>query len=231
MPPPSAPCYELWYPSLGEPVDTGDCIPHFETAADAAADAAKLYTHSGLETPVPRQRDHPCVTVECSKCGSEFDADGEYTHFDNTENAAADATFSGWRITTEGWLCVGCGLRLDHNIPDFTHDFVAGVVPPELDAQDWDVNLPARRAIFTVRTGGVRMAVSVEELAALSATTVGRYEICVADYPYDKSRRSLLARTNYPYAPLADLGAELVRLVELAREKLDGALLGGVPSA
>jgi hypothetical protein len=215
----SSPCYELWFPSINEQVDTGDCVPHFDTLESATAAATERYSCADLGTPTPRLLDHPCVEISCKECGD--DPDDEVCHYPNQEHADEAAEFAEWRRVDDGWLCCFCAARKDHNVPDFTPDFIAGVVPAELDPSGWEVDPKERRAIFTVRgpAPDERLIVSVEERGSLFTSNVGRYEICVADHPdpKDKLRRSCLARTPYPFVALADLNTQLVQMVMQAR--------------
>jgi hypothetical protein len=102
----TVPCFELRYGD-GEPVDTGDCVPHYRTR-DEALQAAAGYAGAGRCEPAPHRLAAPCVSgVTCVICGS---ADDDFvSHFENAEQARRYARESGWLVGGDGTAaCPGC---------------------------------------------------------------------------------------------------------------------------
>ncbi|TMR27361.1 hypothetical protein [Actinomadura geliboluensis] len=101
------PCFELRY-SSGAAVDTGDCIPHYDTAAAARADAAD-FTSPDRDVPTPHPRRQACVTIGCNCCGALLDEDDGYvTHFPDVDVALDYARNASWLITDDGAWCDSC---------------------------------------------------------------------------------------------------------------------------
>lgn len=107
------PCFELVY-SNGEPVDTGDCIPHFPDHA-SAAQAAPGYRVTGDvpspingETPIPQQLPVGCVVISCDGCGYLIDEDDATTHHFLPEETAGAIQAWEWTSTGDHTLCPGC---------------------------------------------------------------------------------------------------------------------------
>ncbi len=99
-----AACFELVYAN-GEPVDTGDCIPHYATRDQATA-AAHHYRIPSLGTPTPHELDRPCVVLSCDGCGTSPD---DYAgHYPDLGTAEQDARYGGWHLTTGQALCGHC---------------------------------------------------------------------------------------------------------------------------
>lgn len=103
---PDTPCYELRYPN-GEPVDTGDCIPHFRTEKQASAAAAHYrIKQDGFGTPAPHQLDTPCVPgLVCTGCG---EADDEVNHFASMTDAEEHLRAAGWTVMPRAARCPSC---------------------------------------------------------------------------------------------------------------------------
>jgi hypothetical protein len=106
------PCFELLY-SNGEPVDSGDYIPHFASRAAALEEVAR-YTiaKDGFGTPVPHQLATPCAPgVDCAMC--DLDEDGYVTHFESPEQALRHVRDSGWKVNDDGTaVCPDCRWNL-----------------------------------------------------------------------------------------------------------------------
>ena len=100
-------CFQLVY-SNGEPVDTGDGIPHFPTH-DKAAEAASNYKCS-LGTPEPEQLHAVCLTISCARCEYLLDEDEEIFHVLPQE---VDATLDcwDWKVVDGERLCPTCAAN------------------------------------------------------------------------------------------------------------------------
>jgi hypothetical protein len=101
-------CFELRYAN-GEPVDTGDCIPHFLTEA-AARQAASSYALAELGVPYPHQLDAACVRgAGCAVCEIGLGEDNYVVHFESGAQASEYARQSGWFIRADGAaVCPDC---------------------------------------------------------------------------------------------------------------------------
>ncbi len=96
-------CWHLVYPG-GALVDTGDCIPHFDTEREAAAEASQ-YAAESLGRPAPQQLSSPCWIAQ-AVCGYRFDEEGEcaLVHFESDADALKIALDSEMRIGACGDL-------------------------------------------------------------------------------------------------------------------------------
>lgn len=106
-----SPCYELHYPN-GEPVDTGDFIPHYESEDKARTEGA-IYTidRGTCGPPVPQKRPSACVSVQCNGCDSLVGEDDWVSHFGEAQEALDYARESDWQVTDEALWCPYCVIE------------------------------------------------------------------------------------------------------------------------
>ena len=95
-------CWHLLYP--GEVlVDTGDCIPHFDTEQQAHEEAGR-FTSDRLGRPEPHQLDGPCW-IATAVCGYRLDEeDAALMHHETAEDALQAALGSEMFIGPDGTL-------------------------------------------------------------------------------------------------------------------------------
>jgi hypothetical protein len=103
---PEPPCFQLVYTN-GEPVDTGDSIPHYLTA-EKAAEAADRFHLAPLGTPRPEQLTAPCVSVSCTGCGYVLDEDDAMIHHFLPGEVEAALKDWEWKVDGERRLCPKC---------------------------------------------------------------------------------------------------------------------------
>jgi hypothetical protein len=99
-------CYQLVY-SNGEPVDTGDCIPHFLTLEEAVESAAR-YKVDRLGTPKPEQLSVPCVDISCSDCGYVLDEDDAMNYHFQPDEIEDSLQAWEWKVDGDKHLCPEC---------------------------------------------------------------------------------------------------------------------------
>lgn len=105
-----APCWHVVNQD-GEPDDTGDGIPHYDTEDEAVARIAVLPegTPAGWSWRAEPVSDEPCVVATCTKCGYRFEEDVMAMHHESVEEAAEAVLESGeWKIGPSGIRCPGC---------------------------------------------------------------------------------------------------------------------------
>lgn len=92
-------CWQLLYPN-GVQVDTGDSIPHFDTEAEARAEASRYTCTFGV--PAPAQLADRCFVIR-ARCGYFLDEEGAVRmHHDTAEEAVEAALAHEWVQMPDG---------------------------------------------------------------------------------------------------------------------------------
>lgn len=99
-------CFQLVYDN-GEPVDTGDTIPHF-TTLEEANEAAPCYKVGSLGIPKPRQLAVPCIYISCSVCGYVLDEDDAMTYHVLPDEIEDTLKCWEWKVVGDKRLCPEC---------------------------------------------------------------------------------------------------------------------------